>query len=287
MEDITYPDLKRFSEFIGIPAENLVKAFEIEKIFHKKILQETSFDKRKEMYREVYNTVHSIYGKAILDPQKGKNPKDEFVQLFKKELKGKSVLDVGCGVGYLLASISNQLKHQKLVGLDVSIPPLAKQHPEIEFISGDIIEFNLGHQFDVVVSDQVLEHIAPIDLAMHLKSVRLSLKAGGIFIVRLPNKLFGPHDVTRIIDFSNTGKTKAEGTHLNESTYGEIIPILEKNGFNNIKTPLPRIPKLGYMLRTFRINPQFFVTIEKSKFLMNILHKIKYQFGIILICKKY
>lgn len=47
-----------------------------------------------------------------------------------------------------------------------------------------------------IPADQVLEHIAPVDLTMHLRSVRGALKNGGIFIVNMPNKLFGPSDVT-------------------------------------------------------------------------------------------
>jgi len=34
MENNTYPDLDRFSKSTGIPADKLIKAFEIEGIFH-------------------------------------------------------------------------------------------------------------------------------------------------------------------------------------------------------------------------------------------------------------
>jgi len=292
MANSQYPDLERFSKSIEIPAENLVKAFEIEKIFHKQILCENSFEKRKAMYSNVYNTVHPIYGKNTTEIQQERNPKDRIVQLFKKELGGKSILDVGCGQGYFLQSISKQLKHKQLVGIDVSIPPISRIHTDIEFISADIIKFDMDKQFDVVFSDQLLEHVAPPDLSMHLRSIKGALKSRGLFIVNLPNRLFGPSDVTRMIDFSYTGRTEAQGTHLNESTYGELIPILERNGFKDFKTVLP-IPKLKYMLKNFRMNPSLLVTIEKNKFMMNLLHNIKLRgqciakFGITLICRKY
>lgn len=40
-----YKDLKEFSKSIGIPAESLVKAFEIEKEFHDRILKEKEKNK--------------------------------------------------------------------------------------------------------------------------------------------------------------------------------------------------------------------------------------------------
>jgi hypothetical protein len=66
----------------------------------------------------------------------------------------------------------------------------------------------------------------------------------------MPNRLFGPSDVTRIIDYSRTGKTRAQGTHLNESTYGDLIPILERNGFQNFRTILP-IP-ISFVFKKYR-----------------------------------
>jgi len=130
-------------------------------------------------------------------------------------LKNKSILDIGCGDGYFLQSISKNFSHKRLVGIDVSLPSLTKHHPDIEFKVADIINFNLNYKFDIVFSDQVLEHIAPVDLSMHLHAVELSLKDGAVFIVNVPNRLFGPSDVTRIVDFTCTGKTAAQGTHLN------------------------------------------------------------------------
>lgn len=114
-----YINVNRFSKSIKIPVDNLIKAFEIEKLFHEQILKEKSFEKRQKLYQNVYNTVHPLYGKEEIDIQKSKNPKDKVVRLFCKELEGKSILDVGCGEGYFLESISRNLKHKDLVGIDV------------------------------------------------------------------------------------------------------------------------------------------------------------------------
>ena len=139
--------------------------------------------------------------------------------------------------------------------------------------------------------DQVLEHIAPADLSMHLESVRASMEQGGIFIINMPNRLFGPSDVTRIIDFTHTGKIKAQGTHLNESTYSELIPILKHNGFTNFKT-VCFIPKVKNLFVSSRFSPSLLLAIESSSFMLKLLHSIKLngqciaKFGITLICSK-
>ena len=291
MKNNLYPDLEKCSKSFCVPAENLIKAFEIEKVFHKLILEEQSFDRRQVFYNDVYNMVLPLFGRNSLNIHLGKNPKDSTVKLFKKELEGKSVLDVGCGDGYFLASIAKQLKHKELVGIDGSIPPLSKLHKEIQFITSSIIQFDLGQQFDVIFSDQVLEHVAPSDLDIHLRSVYRALKKKGVFIVLLPNKLFGPSDITRIIDNSFSGKINSQGTHLNESTYGELLPILERNGLNNFKTVLP-VPKLKYLMKNFRMSPTPLVTIEENAFCLDTLHGIKFnrqcifKLPIILICSK-
>lgn len=283
-----YPHLNRFSRSIGIPPEKLVEAFEIEKDFHIQILNETSFQRRQEMYQRVYDAVHHIYGTSSIDISQGPNPMDRLVRFFRRELEGKSILDVGCGTGHFLASVAKQLNHKQLVGLDVSIPSLSERHTQIQFICESIVDFKTDRQFDVVFSNQVLEHIAPADMSMHLSSVRRALMNGGLFIVILPNRLFGPSDITRIIDFSNTGRIMAQGTHLNESTYGDLIPVLESHGFGNFKTVLP-IPIIRRFVRNFRMRPSFLVSIEKSSRIIGILRRITYhgrcmgKFGVTLI----
>lgn len=290
MQNNQYPHLEKFSKSIGIDPKNLIEAFEIEKNFHNRILSERSLEKRMELYKSVYNAVHPLYDKKIDILPSKKNPKDIIIRLFKKELSGKSILDVGCGEGLFLDCVSKNLHHKELVGIDVSESHLVKNHPVIKFKLKNIINFNLGKKFDVVFSDQVLEHIAPADLQIHLQSVRGSLNPNGVFIINMPNRFFGPSDVTRIIDFTYSGKTPAQGMHLNESTYTELIPILKQAGFSKFKT-VCFIPKLKYLMNNYRFSPYFLMKIESNKFILRLLQNLKFRnrciipLGITLICE--
>jgi hypothetical protein len=126
----------------------------------------------------------------------------------------------------------------------------------------------------------------------HLTSVYDSLLPGGKFIFVMPNRLFGPMDVTRILDNSSSGKIKAMGGHLNESTYHEMADALERTGFVNFQTVLP-VPRLKYSIfKNNRIKPDGIIAIEKSKWWLKFFRAIKFKgrcpirFTVTLICQK-
>jgi hypothetical protein len=108
----------------------------------------------------------------------------------------------------------------------------------------------------------------------------------------MPNRLFGPMDVTRILDNSSSGRIQAQGGHLNESTYHEMVSALSKTGFVNFETVLP-IPKFKYSIfKNNRIKADWIIGIERNRFLLNIFRGIKVRgrcpvrFTVTLICQK-
>ncbi len=90
--------------------------------------------------------------------------------------------------------------------MDVSTANLATSG-SVRFIKADITDFHLDQTFDVVVSNQVLEHIAPEDVPLHLNAVFRVLRDSGTVILCLPNRFWGPSDVTRIVDNRYCGLT--------------------------------------------------------------------------------
>ncbi len=252
----------------------MIAAFEIEKEFHTKVLSEPSKDKRSQLYRDIYTRVFEIYGfEPKLNLEQDVAVKVPVINMFRKQLTGARILDAGCGSGQFLIACSQQLQTDYLLGIDAFVENIVISDKNMEFRQANIAEFDVGTNFDVVMSDNVLEHMAPADLQTHLTSIKNALRPGGILIVLTPNRLFGPWDVTRIIDYSYSGKTAALGTHVNEMTHAELVESLKLAGFGEITSLMPRTNKLK-LLKNIQLPAGLMVKLEKCSVLVKFLQKL-------------
>ena len=89
--------------------------------------------------------------------------------------------------------------------------------------------FEPSGSYDVVVSNHVIEHLHPGDLATHLSSARRLLKEGGRYVFCTPHGHTGPHDISRVVALDEPG-----GTHLKEYTYGELVEAAKAAGFSGV-----------------------------------------------------
>jgi len=286
----TYPHAEWVAvEYGGVPISNLVEIFQLEKDFHRRILATDSAEERKRQYHELYERVHVLKKRDTAEVT-DVSGFDRLVLTFRRELAGKSVLDVGCGNGSFLATVARLIPHGELCGLDTSSINSKDPRP-FQFLQEDITDFTVPQQFEVVFSHQVFEHIAPADSVTHLRSIHSALVKGGVFIVCLPNRYWGPQDITRIIDNTFRGRVPAQGSHLRESSYSEMIPLLEANGFRRIRTVVP----FGAFLpaaRAIRVKPWINQALERSMALRafsNLITTKKrpiFKNPIMLVCEK-
>jgi SAM-dependent methyltransferase len=225
-------------EYGGVPVGNLVEIFKLEKEFHQRILQTESAEDRKRQYHELYERVHILKQRDTGEVMEQGGFR-RLVLTFRRELANKSVLDVGCGNGLFLSAVAKLLPHGELWGLDTSSINTNDTERPFRFLQQDITNFAVPRQFDTVFSHQVFEHIAPADSVTHLRSIHSALLPAGTFIVCLPNRYWGPQDITRILDNTFRGLIPAQGSHLNESSYTEMVPLLEANGFRHVRTVVP------------------------------------------------
>lgn len=100
----------------------------------------------------------------------------------------QTLLDVGCGNGMNIAAVRRDFPDATLVGADLSpeILALARQNvgpdPGIEFEVLDLAGDPLSRSFDVVLCNQVLEHIEDDRLAMQ----NLAAMCKGTMIIAVP-----------------------------------------------------------------------------------------------------
>ena len=102
-----------------------------------------------------------------------------------------SILDVGCGRGFLLQKLSKLAKPgSKFFGLDISekLCEISRQNnPGAQIVKGDAEAMPFqDSQFDFVFMTEALEHM--LDYNKALSEIRRVLKPGGIFIVTVPNR---------------------------------------------------------------------------------------------------
>jgi 2-polyprenyl-3-methyl-5-hydroxy-6-metoxy-1,4-benzoquinol methylase len=99
-------------------------------------------------------------------------------------------LDIGCGCGDIAATIAPHVGH--ITGIDPSPwqrwPALQSRHPNLDFIQGDFQEAERIPTPDVIICNQVYEHVEePLRLIRLLHKI---LKPGGYVYFAGPNLLF-------------------------------------------------------------------------------------------------
>lgn len=109
--------------------------------------------------------------------------------LAEKDLKGRRLLDAGCGTGYF----SRQALHRgaKVTSVDIGVNLLkeARKKGAPQPVASDVTKLAFGDQtFDVVVSSECIEHTpSPATAVSELSRV---LRPGGILVVTCPNRFW-------------------------------------------------------------------------------------------------
>lgn len=142
-------------------------------------------------YRDKYFKKNNSYNYSLSSKEKDfikfiSLTKIFMVKKYLKNLKNKSILDIGAGQGSFLYYIKNQFKSS--LGVDFSVNNLKKKSiSKIKFISVNpekFIEKSLK-KFDVITLNNVLEHVT--DPTSFMKKIHKNIKKNSYIIVTVPN----------------------------------------------------------------------------------------------------
>jgi SAM-dependent methyltransferase len=111
-------------------------------------------------------------------------------------VEGGSVLDVGCGTGYVLDHLKRELAYLDLTGVDFIVEEGTRaRHPDIRFEQASIEKLPFADaSFDTVICTHVLEHI--LDFRQALSELRRVTRRKLILVVPQEREYrftFNPH----------------------------------------------------------------------------------------------
>jgi ubiquinone/menaquinone biosynthesis C-methylase UbiE len=209
--------------------------YELEKRLAQRIL-DCAPEARPAVYLDAYDTLFreiSWHPSLRLTEAEKDRLVEQKLRLFAPMVgAGRDVLEIGCGRGDMIGRLA--ARNRRCVGVDVSKVALAQRRTEAPNLT--LLVMEACHlefpdaSFDVVLSSQVVEHLHPDDVTLHLREVHRVLRPRGRYIFDTPNRLVGPHDVSKFFDETATG------FHLKEWSYGDLLPVLKSLGFGRVRS---------------------------------------------------
>jgi SAM-dependent methyltransferase len=129
---------------------------------------------------------------AARDIQRGREIVRQLRQ--RSPLRGKRVLDVGCGYGGMLIALAEQGADAVGIEIDAARSRVGDQRLrdlrlQVDWCQGDICDRGFTRRlgtFDVIVCQDVLEHV--LDTSQAITSLCALLRKGGLLFVQVPNK---------------------------------------------------------------------------------------------------
>jgi SAM-dependent methyltransferase len=105
---------------------------------------------------------------------------------------------------------------------------------------------------DVAFSSQVMEHQMRVDAEEQITDLCRVLRPGGVLVCVTPNRLTGPHDISRHFDL------EPSGFHLWEYTTGELTDMLRRAGFGEVRS----VFRVGDVVRELPVGPH--IALERA-----------------------
>jgi SAM-dependent methyltransferase len=226
-----------------VTPERIRRARKAEYDCHRKyrplLLNETDPSRRRLLYQQAYDEVFAAIH-SIVPEEDTFGWGEHLEKFFRPFLKGKRVLEIGCGHGVSALMIAQCAR--EVVGIDASefnvgraresIPSELEGRLRFEQMDAATLDFD-DQDFDVIYSNDLVEHLHPDDMRCHLSRAHEILRPKGHYICVTPHRDTGPHDATK---FFKPRGTPPEGLHLVEYNCTELASLLREHGFSRIWT---------------------------------------------------
>jgi ubiquinone/menaquinone biosynthesis C-methylase UbiE len=225
------------------------RQYEVEKKLADK-LRDSDRTERKLLYKEIYDYLYKEFPHlAPIRRSAETEAISKFVSPQMRYLKpflnhDSKFMEIGAGDCTLALHVAKNCR--EVIAVDVSEEVTKKVRgttipSNFRLVICNGVEIPLPrNSINIAYSSQLIEHLYPDDAIIQLKEIYDALVPSGIYICITPNKLTGPHDVSKYFD------KIATGLHLKEYTYKEITNLFRKAGFSRV---------FGLITTRFRSSP--------------------------------
>jgi SAM-dependent methyltransferase len=173
--------------------------------------------------------------------------------------QARSLLEVGCGSGYVLGGLARARPDLRLAGCDLSERGLAyarERAGHAELLRADATELPFREQFDVAGAFDVIEHVAD-DRAV-LNAMRRAVRPGGGVIITVPQHrwLWSAVD-----DYSGHQRRYRRG-ELVQKLQGSGLRVRHVTSFVSLLLPLMFASRLSHVLLRRPVDPARELTVD-------------------------
>ena len=179
--------------------------------------------------KSIINQINSV---AVYRDQfinKSKYYYSELIRFYKyNTLDDGSVLEIGCGNGYLL----NALKPSRGVGIDISpemIGAAGKKYPHLTFLTMDAENIDIQEKFDYIIMSDTLGYFEDIQKVFF--QIKKNTKPSTRIIINYHNFIWSP-----LLKIAESLGLKMPQKRLNWLNEDDIANLLYLEGYDVIKT---------------------------------------------------
>lgn len=216
-------------------AAQLREHYEIEKELANR-LRHASRQERRGLYSSLYD---ELYQRVPLHPQLTRRALPERraaeisaqMKFLGRFLNAESTfLEVGPGDCALSLEAAKRVKQVYAVDVSDEITQGLTPPSNFRLIISDGCSIPVpADSVTVAYSNQLMEHLHPDDALEQLRNIYTALTPGCVYVCITPNRLNGPHDISKYFD------TAATGFHLKEYTVSELSGLFRTVGFSKVE----------------------------------------------------
>jgi SAM-dependent methyltransferase len=198
---------------------------------------------RRQLYSHLYNEYVEKFPESLPKDSTDSERSARYESAFLRRFLTPStvVAEIGPGRCHLAVAIAPLVG--KIYGVDVAEVGAGASNgvSNFEFRQTDGIHMPFeSDSVDLVISNQLMEHLHPDDATDQLQEIHRVLRQGGSYICVTPSRVNGPHDCSAIFEDLpcpvQAGDYQATGLHLKEYATNELVALFQTAGFKRVQT---------------------------------------------------